>query len=100
MTTETQKAKIKELNKMVKSLSEDVTAKTALIETQASLIKRLKTDNSDLQEALFIKDEELVDSEIANRKIAEHHQDRENKAKARLSITQQLVSDTLKGLNF
>ena len=100
MTTETMKAKIKELNTMVKSLSDDSKSKTELIETQSSLIRSLRTENRDLQDALFIKDGELVECENSLTEKESYYQDRENKAKARISIINQVASDALSDRDF
>lgn len=101
------KAKIKELNTMVKSLSDDSKSKTEVIEsqkatisTQIALINSLRTENRDIQDALFIKDGELAECENSLKDKIEYYQDRENKAKARISIINQVASDALSDRDF
>jgi len=106
MTMETAKEKIKELNATVKRFSEDCKLKNGVIEAQdetiqsyKGFIKRLKIECNDLQEALFIKDGELVECEERLKWNEDCTKDKENKAKALLSVIDKLVGDTLEGLN-
>jgi len=102
MTMETAKEKIKELNATIKRFSEDCKLKNGVIEAQdetiqsyKGFIKRLKIECNDLQEALFIKDGELVACEKSLKEQEGFYSDRENKAKARIAIISQMAQDAL-----
>jgi len=106
MTTETAKSKIKELNLIVKKFREDMILKGDIIksqeetiQSQKGLIASQRVDNKDLQDALFIKDGELVECENQLKWNEDCTKDKENKAKALLSVIDKLVGDTLEGLN-
>jgi chromosome segregation ATPase len=106
MTEDTAKNRIKELNLIVKRFKEDCEQKGAIIKSQEEtiqshrgLIKSLKTECNDLQEALFIKDGELVECEERLKWDGECFKNKETKAKALLSVINKLVGDTLEGLN-
>jgi hypothetical protein len=100
MKPETMKNKIAELNLIVKGLSEDCTRKGQIIEaqeitinSQKGLIAGLRTDNRDLQDALFITDRKLEKSEDLNKLDSDNNSTRMLQMKGRIEMAQQMLKD-------
>ena len=100
MKPETMKNKITELNTIVKELSEDCTRKGQVIEaqeitinSQKGLIAGLRTDNRDLQDALFITDRKLEKAEELNKRDNDNNSTRVMQMKSRIKMAQQILRD-------
>ena len=100
MKPETMKNKITELNTIVKELSEDCTRKGQIIEaqeitinSQKGLIAGLRTDNKDIQDALYITDGKLDASEESCKLILNECKTKIDNMKSRIELAQQILRD-------